>query len=165
MKMFFYWKLAATGIVKNRKIYFPYILSCIGMIMMEYIIIFLATDSSVTSLPGGGDVQMFIMMGVGIIAVFAAFFLFYTNSFLMRRRKKEFGLYSILGMGRRNLVLVLFWESVFITLLSLAAGIVLGILFSKAAQILMAYMLHSSAGFSLSVSLRAIETDLSLIHI
>ncbi len=159
MKMFFYWKLAATGIVKNRKIYFPYILSCIGMIMMEYIIIFLATDSSVTSLPGGGDVQMFIMMGVGIIAVFAAFFLFYTNSFLMRRRKKEFGLYSILGMGRRNLVLVLFWESVFITLISLAAGIVLGILFSKAAQILMAYMLHSSAGFSLSVSLRAIETD------
>ena len=89
---------------------------------------------------------MFIMMGVGIIAVFAAFFLFYTNSFLMRRRKKEFGLYSILGMGRRNLVLVLFWESVFITLISLAAGIVLGILFSKAAQILMAYMLHSSAG-------------------
>ena len=51
MKMFFYWKLAATGIYKNRKIYLPYILSCIGMVMMEYIIIFLATDKSVTSLP------------------------------------------------------------------------------------------------------------------
>ena len=162
MKMFFYWKLAATGIYKNRKIYLPYILSCIGMVMMEYIIIFLATDKSVTSLPGGGDVQMFILMGVGIIAVFATFFLFYTNSFLMRRRKKEFGLYSILGMGRKNLVLVLFWESVIITLIALAAGIVFGVLFSKAAQIAMAYMLHSSAGFSLAVSPKAIQTDVTI---
>lgn len=158
MKMFFYWKLAGTGIFKNRRIYFPYILSCIGMVMMEYIIIFLASDPSVTSLPGGGDMQMFIQLGVGIIAVFSTFFLFYTNSFLMRRRKKEFGLYSILGMGQRNLVLVLFWESVFITLIALIAGVLLGIIFSKGAQIVMAYMLHATAGFSLSVGGKAIET-------
>ena len=128
------------------------------MVMMEYIIIFLASDPSVTSLPGGGDMQMFIQLGVGIIAVFSTFFLFYTNSFLMRRRKKEFGLYSILGMGQRNLVLVLFWESVFITLIALIAGVLLGIIFSKGAQIVMAYMLHATAGFSLSVGGKAIET-------
>lgn len=157
MKAVFYWKLAMSGIYKNRKIYFPYILSCIGMIMMEYIIIFLTTDESVAKLPGGGTMQMFLGLGIGIIAVFSLFFLFYTNSFLMRRRKKEFGLYSILGMGRFNLELVLFWESLFIAVVSLVLGLLCGILFSKAAQLVMAYMLNGDGGFSLRVGPMAIQ--------
>lgn len=157
MKAVFYWKLAISGIYKNRKIYFPYILSCIGMIMMEYIIIFLTTDESVANLPGGGTMQMFLGLGIGIIAVFSLFFLFYTNSFLMRRRKKEFGLYSILGMGRFNLELVLFWESLFIAVVSLILGLLGGILFSKAAQLVMAYMLHGDGGFSLRVGPMAMQ--------
>lgn len=157
MKAVFYWKLAMSGIYKNRKIYFPYILSCIGMIMMEYIIIFLTTDESVANLPGGGTMQMFLGLGIGIIAIFSLFFLFYTNSFLMRRRKKEFGLYSILGMGRFNLELVLFWESLFIAVVSLILGLLGGILFSKAAQLVMAYMLHGDGGFSLRVGPMAMQ--------
>ena len=157
MKAMFYWKLALSGIYKNRKIYFPYILSCIGMVMMEYIVSFLASDQSVASLPGGGQMQMLIGLGVGIIGVFALFFLFYTNAFLMRRRKKEFGLYSILGMGRRNLERVLLWESLFIAVISIGAGLALGILFSKAAQLLMAYMLQGNAGFSLHIGSDAIK--------
>lgn len=157
MKIFFYWKLAATSIYKNRSIYVPYILSCIGMIMMEYIVIFLACDQSVANLPGGTNMQMFIGMGMGIIAVFALIFLFYTNSFLMKRRKKEFGLYSILGMGRINLIFVLFCESVFIAVISIAAGIILGILFSKAAQLFMIYMLQGNGGFSMMVPVKVME--------
>ena len=160
MKLFFYWKLALTGIYKNRKIYFPYILSCIGMVMMEYIIIFLATDQSVAALPGGATMQMLIGLGIGVIAVFATFFLFYTNSFLMRRRKKEFGLYSILGMGRWNLKLVLLCESLVIAVFSLVMGLLLGILFSKAAELVMAYILKGNAGFSLHVGGKAIGMTL-----
>lgn len=157
MRAVFYWKLALSGIYKNRKIYFPYILSCVGMIMMEYIIIFLSSDKSVTVLPGGESMQMLLGLGIGIIAVFSMFFLFYTNSFLMRRRKKEFGLYSILGMGRKNLELVLFWESLFIAVISLVLGLICGILFSKAAQLAMAYMLGGDGGFSLHVGGMAIR--------
>ena len=68
------------------------------MIMMEYIIIFLTTDESVANLPGGGTMQMFLGLGIGIIAIFSLFFLFYTNSFLMRRRKKK-NLASIVFLG------------------------------------------------------------------
>lgn len=157
MKILFYWKLAATSIYKNRSIYVPYILSCIGMIMMEYIVIFLASDQSVANLPGGTNMQMFISMGMGIIAVFAMIFLFYTNAFLMRRRKREFGLYSILGMGRSNLILVLLWESIFIAVISIVIGISLGILFSKGAQLLMVYMLQGSGGFSMTVPVKVIQ--------
>ena len=80
-------------------------------------------------------------MGCGVIGVFSLIFLFYTNSFLIRRRKKEFGLYNILGMGKGNLARILIWESVIVAVISLAGGLICGILFSKLAELCMANML------------------------
>ena len=110
MRKIFYLKLAVSGMYKNRKTYLPYLLTCIGMVMMYYIIGFLTTADSVATMKGGSEMQMILGFGQGVIAVFALIFLFYTNSFLIRRRKKEFGLYNILGMGKWNLFRVMFWE-------------------------------------------------------
>lgn len=129
MKKSFYPKLAWTGIRKNRRLYTPYILTCIGMVMMFYIVAFLSGGSVLKSIPGGDTMQMMLGLGTGVISVFALIFLFYTSSFLTRRRKKEFGLYNILGMGKRNLGRILIWESLIVAVIALGAGLFAGIVF------------------------------------
>ncbi|MFR1518644.1 MAG: ABC transporter permease [Clostridia bacterium] len=151
MKRGFYPKLALTGISKNRKTYVPYILTCAGMIMMFYIISFLSKNDTIAAMPGGGTIQAMLSMGCGVMIVFALIFLFYTNSFLIRRRKKEFGLYNILGMGKGNLARILFWESVIIAAISYAGGLLCGILFSKIAELVMTRILHGDVSFHFSV--------------
>ena len=109
MKFGLYPKLAFEGIKKNKRLYIPYILTCVGMIIMYYIIIFIQTDKAIANLPlGASGVVMVLELGGWVVAFFSLLFLFYTNSFLMRRRKKEFGLYNILGMGKFNLARIIF---------------------------------------------------------
>lgn len=165
MKYGLYPKLAWTGIVKNKKIYVPYILTCIGMVMMFYIISFLSSNPTVGSIPGGATMQLILMLGSGIIGVFSAIFLFYTNSFLMRRRKKEFGLYNILGMGKRNLIQVLVWECLMITVISLTVGMGVGILFSKLGELLMIHILGGVTDFSFQVSGKSIWNTILLFGV
>ena len=140
-----YPRLAVTGIIKNRRTYLPYILTCTGMIMMYYIISFLSESDFVREMSGGKILQLYLGFGCGVMVVFSAIFLFYTNSFLIRRRKTEFGLYNILGMGKRNIAVILIWETVFIYIFSLAAGLACGVLFSKLAELLLAKMLADTA--------------------
>ena len=99
MKGMFYPRLAVTGILKNKKTYFPYILTCVGMIMMYYIITFLSAEESISLLRGGPQIQTLLNIGRGVLALFSVIFLFYTNSFLIKNRKREFGLYNILGLS------------------------------------------------------------------
>ena len=151
MTSLLYPRLAVTGIMKNRRTYLPYILTCSGMIMMFYIISFLSVSGFVREMKGGDIMQAYLDLGCGVIVIFSAIFLFYTNSFLIRRRKTEFGLYNILGMGKRNIALILMWETVIIYLFSLVAGIGCGVLFSKLAELLLAKMLNSGASAEFSV--------------
>ena len=151
MKGGFYIRLAKDGIMKNRKLYFPYILTCICMIMMFYIIYYLGFSADFTSVRGGDMLQSFLSLGVFVIAIFSLIFLYYTNSFLIRRRQKEFGLYNILGMGKRNLVKILVWENVLTAVLSIAAGLLLGILFSKLAELAAIRILGGQTGFAIRV--------------
>ena len=99
------------------------------MIMMYYIVSFLSISKELASIRGGEMLQGLLSMGVFVVAVFALIFLYYTNSFLIRKRKKELGLYNILGMGKRNLVRILLWENILTAVISLVIGIVFGILF------------------------------------
>ena len=162
MKKGFYSKLAWTGIRKNKKLYTPYILTCIGMVMMFYIVSFLSISDILNSMPGGDTMQMMLGFGCGVIGVFALIFLFYTNSFLVRRRKKEFGLYNILGMGKWNLARVLLWESLIIAGISLAIGLFFGIVFSKFAELAMINILSAEITFSLTIAPQAIIQTLAL---
>ncbi len=152
MSLGFYPKLAMDGIRKNRRMYVPYLLTCAGMAAMFYILAFLCDSPAMQSLPGAVSLGIMLRLGTGVIAVFACIFLFYTNSFLMRRRKKEFGLYNILGMSKRNLARVLFWETLISAALSLAAGLAVGVAFSKLAELVLVRLALGDIGYSLSVS-------------
>ena len=162
MKNGLYTKLAWTGIQKNRKLYLPYMLTCIGMVMMCYIVSFLKYSPVFGSLPGGDTVQAFLNMGFGVMCVFSLLFLFYTNSFLIRRRKTEFGLYNILGMDKGNLSRVLIWESLILLAFALVGGLAGGILFSKLAELLMVNILETDAAFTFTINSQSIITTVIL---
>ena len=151
MKKGIYRSLATAGIKNNKKLYLPYILTCTGTVAMCYIISFLSMSPVFGSVKGGDTAQMLLGLGFGVMCVFSLIFLFYTNSFLIRRRKKEFGLYNVLGLGKRNLALVLALETLTVAAISVAAGLFCGILFSKMAELLMLKILRSTATYTFSV--------------
>lgn len=156
MKKRFYLRLALDGIRKNKQMYIPYMLTCIGMVMMYYIIIFLQNCKTLSYMRGWAEVSSMLGLGSFIIAIFACIFLFYTNSLLIRRRKKEFGLYNILGMDKRNISKILFWETIIITLTSLCFGLIGGISLSKLAELALVNIMRSDVNYNLSVSLTSI---------
>ena len=160
MKLRLYPKLALDGIRKNKRLYFPYILTCSGMVMMFYIIHYLAGMSLLEQMSGGSSTAMMLGFGTWIVALFALIFLFYTNSFLVRRRQKEFGLYNILGMGKGNLSLLLLWETVILFVLSVTVGLLSGILLSKLAELGLTRVLGGEITYAFTVSLDALKDTL-----
>lgn len=156
MKRAFYLRLAWDGIRKNKKLYIPYILTCVCMTAMFYIVSFLSKEDFVQNISGGSEIQGILYLGSIVIGIFSLLILFYTNSFLIRRRKKEFGLYNILGMNKYNLSRVLIWESIIIYAISLVCGLGFGILFSKFAELIMINILMEGTNFDLKVNLESI---------
>ncbi|MCH5203879.1 MAG: ABC transporter permease [Oscillospiraceae bacterium] len=165
MKTGFYPRLAADGIRKNKRMYLPFILTCTGMVMMYYIVEYLATCDVIDHISGGATMRAIFELGSWVIAIFAAIFLFYTNSFLMRRRKKEFGLYNILGMGKRNIAGILFWEIIIIAAISTGGGLLAGIAFSKFAELGMVNVMHGEVTYSLSISVVSVLMTLIIFGI
>lgn len=162
MKLSIYPQLAINSIRKNKRLYTPYILTCSGMIMMFYIMAFLTNGKAIENMAGADFIYIVLNLGCIVIGVFSLIFLFYTNSFLIRRRKKEFGLYNILGMGKPNLAIVLICESVIITVISLAIGLFFGILFSKFAELVMVNILKLDADFSFTIEWSAVKITIIL---
>lgn len=131
MNSLLYAKLAKTNLSKNRQNILPYLLSCIGTVIMFYIMSTLAVSDGFKKMIGEAAIQEVMQFGVYIIGLFAVIFLIYSNSFLTKRRKKEFGLFQILGMEKKHLAKILFFESLYLWILSVGAGILLGILCYK----------------------------------
>lgn len=159
MKAGFSPKLALLGIKKNARLYVPYLLSCAFMAAVLYVIAFLAATPALYVVNGKIDgagtttIQLVMSLGSGVISIFAALFLFYTNSFLLRRRKKEFGLYSVLGMDRGALGTILFWETLMAAAFTLVAGLGFGVLLSYVSQAVLLRLLGLPAvAFSVSIS-------------
>ena len=152
MKAGLYPKLAWDGIHKNKRFYLPYILTCIGMVMMFYIIHYLAAMPTLKDMPGGRTMEMVLGFGFWIVALFAVIFLFYTNSFLMRRRQKEFGLYNMLGMGKGHLSILLFWENAILFVISMVGGLLSGILLSKMAELCLVTVLNGETDYTLYIN-------------
>lgn len=157
MKPAFFSRLAADGIRKNQKLYTPYILSCIGMVGMFYILCSLSYSPYVQGIKHGGDLAFILSLGKFVVGAFALLFLFYTNSFLVKRRYREFGLYSILGMDRKGNTKIVVWESVVVAGIGLAGGLVVGILLSKLAELGLLKMTGEQAGLDLTVAKEAVE--------
>ena len=153
MSKMFYAKLAAINIKKNGKTYFPYILTCISTIIMFYILCSISLDDGLNNMSGGGALRSILILGDFVIGLFSIIFLFYTNSFLIKRRKKELGLYNILGMEKRHIAKVLIWETFFVTIISMVVGLIGGILLSKLMFLVLLKLLNFTVpmGFSISV--------------
>ncbi len=154
----FYFKLAVQNIRKNRKIYIPYMLMSIFITAMFYIMRSLTLSKSLRKMEGGTYMGQMLGIGSVIIGIFALVFLFYINSFLMKRRKKEFGLYSILGMEKRHLGKIVFWENFTIGLMSIIGGILLGVLLNKLVFLLLANMLHGDIPLGFEIPVEAIQS-------
>lgn len=152
MRLGVYPKLAWTGMRSNRKLYLPYLITCIGMVLLYYIVDFLSLSKTVGTLPGGQFIQEMLALGSWIIALFAGIFLLYSSSFLMRRRKKEFGLYNILGMGKRNISIVLLWESMITVVISIVVGLFGGVALSKLAELCIVNIMGGDVTYTLTIS-------------
>ena len=150
-----YPRLAWQGITKNKRLYLPFLLTCVGMVMMTYILLSLASSPILKTFPGGGIMPMILGMGSFVMAAFAVLFLFYTNSFLIRRRNREFGLYNILGMGKGNLAKVLAWETVIMALISIVGGEALGIALGKLFELLLVNIVDGTVQMQFTVSVPA----------
>lgn len=158
----FYWKLAFTNLKGNRRVYLPYLLSSVGIIMMFYSINALGQGIDQGALYGGTTVASMMGLGVFVIGLFAVLFLFYTNSFIIKRRKKELGLYNILGMEKRHIAHILFRETLLLAVCSLALGLGLGIVFSRVLFWLLGLLLGTNLAVAFVVPASAITATLGL---
>ena len=157
MKRGFYPRLAWSGMRKNSKLYLPYTLACIGMTAMFYILMHLAYSPALKLIPSSTSVSVTLSLGSFVMGVFSLLFLFYTNSFLVRRRFKEFGLYNVLGMNKGNISRVLAWEALINALISLAGGLFLGIALSKLAELGLVNIMGGDTDLDLRISVKALE--------
>ena len=160
MKTGYYSRLAADGIRKNRRLYLPYLLTCVLMVAMFYILAYLSRAPFMAYIGGGNALAWVLNLGSFVIAVFSVFFLFYTNSFLIRRRKKEFGLFNILGMDKRSIGRILFWESLIAALVALACGLGVGIALSKMAELGLVNLVGLDISFEFTLSREAVRYTL-----
>ncbi len=149
MRAGFYSKLAWEGIRKNKRLYFPYILTGCVMVMMYYILSYLTESPALVQMPGGSVLMTILPLGCVVIAFFSLLFLFYTNSFLNRQRYREFGLYNILGMDKGNISKIMIWESIYVCSITLITGLIAGIALSKAAELMLLNLLKMDVSFDL----------------
>ena len=153
-----YRRLAWDGIRKNKQLYFPYLLTGSVMVMIFYILYAMTDATWMASVRGSGWAVYVMQLGSIVIGVFSLLFLFYTNSFLVRQRYKEFGLYNVLGMDKRNISRVLFWENLYVALITLLCGFILGIAMSKAAELALMNLLHQPIDYRIRLSPKAVVT-------
>ena len=165
MKGLLYFRLAWSGIQKNRKLYLPYCLTIIGMVMMSYIMQALSYAPALHAMKGGSNLEAILSLGKLVIAVFAAIFLLYTNSFLIRRRYREFGLYNVLGMDKNALCRVAFWENLIVAVIGLAVGLAMGTLLYKLAELGLVNMVQGQVDDSFVVEPESLEFTLVIFAV
>ena len=160
-KRSFYPKLAAQNMKNNRQFYIPYLLATIGTTAAFYILAAIVNDPGAGRLGEGTTngqayVSAFMTLGMFVVGLFSCIFLLYTNSFLIKRRKKEFGLYNVLGMGKGNIGTIMVFETIYTMLIGIAGGIGVGILLHKLVTLLLHKMMRFEVHFGFMISAKAI---------
>lgn len=156
-----YQRLAVTNLKNNHKTYVPYILTSVLTVMMYYIMDALSYNKSI----GKGQVQAVLQTAVPIIAIFAVIFLFYTNSFLIKRRKKEIGVYNILGMGKRHIAKMLLTETVITAVVGILGGLAGGLIFSRLMYLVLLKILRYDVRMEFEVSWVSVSKTLVLFGV
>lgn len=162
MNKVFYPRLAIINIKKDSKTYITYIITCIGTIIMFYIMHAISINEGLDGKSGSGALKSILHLGTIIIGIFSAIFLYYTNSFLLKRRKKEIGLYNILGLEKKHIARVLLFENLIISLISLFLGIAIGTILNKLMFLALLKMLSFPVAFGFSISVPSIFMTLKV---
>lgn len=151
-----YRRLALNNIRKNKNTFFPFSLSCIAMIAMFYMLHSIQLQADDNLFFGARTMRTILGFGTIICGVFSLFVVFYTNSFLMKRRSKEFGLYSILGMEKKHISRVVFWEIAVVGAASIIIGLLSGMLFSKLMFMVLLKIMHLQTDFAFKISVESL---------
>ena len=149
--MSLYTRLAWDGIRKNGRLYLPYILTCVGMVTMYYMMSERCASDLLRYMKGGGSSHLILGLGSWVIAVFSALFLYYTNSFLIRRRQREFGLYHVLGLGKRHIALLCVIETAMTAVIALVAGLAIGVGLSFAVELGLRSSMETEVAFTFAI--------------
>lgn len=160
MNKHIYTKLAVSNILKNGKIYLPYLLTVLGSMMIYFLIGSIGSNPNIYSLEnqkeafkGAMTLCGIIQSGTFLMSLFIFIFLLYANSFILKHQKKQFGLYRALGMERKHIVKIIFVEEMTIMGVGLVAGLVTGILLDKLMLVILFKIIGQTAlsGFFLNV--------------
>lgn len=152
MSRVFYARLAVSNMKKNRRFTLPYLLTGVFLVMMFYINGALAANPDLVEATGSASMLRVMNMSVAIVGIFSVIMLFYADSFMMKRRKKELGLYNILGMEKKHIGRTLFWETVYAWIIAVIGGFVCGLLFSKLVFLIAEKMLNMKTGLDFYIS-------------
>ena len=159
-------RLAKQNIRNNKSTYIPYMITCIFCVAMIYMMEFLRDCPTLDQAVRQADeVRMIVFTGEIVVEIFCIIFLIYSNSFLMKRRQKEIGLYNILGLERNHIGIVMFLETIITSIGSLAGGIAAGIIGSKLALLLLLKLLHIPSVLGFYISVKGIFTCLFMFGI
>jgi len=159
MKQRYYFKLAFTNIRKNKNAFFPFLLSTIIMSAMFYMLFSISLQSDGVYY-GASYMKDILMMGNRISGIVSTIIIFYTNTFLMKQRSQELGLYNVLGMEKKHIAKVVTWETAVIAFLGTALGLLSGIIFAKFLFLVLIRMVRLSPEFSFSVSGKGISATI-----
>ncbi len=148
--------MARVGIRNNQPIYYPYLLTCMGMTAMIYILIYLANCQMVKTIYGSATLQAFLYFGLGVAVLMALLIILYANGFVIKRRHKELGLYNILGLEKRHIAVIMFFEMIYSFLAGWIGGVGCGLLFSKLMQLLLTKLVRLPVTLDFEISVPGI---------
>ena len=148
----FFPRLALVNLLRNGRYYGPYLLSCGGTAAMFYILCYLTDSQIVASVRGAGYLQSLMYLGCIVVFLFSIVLLLYANSFVMKRRRRELGLYNILGLEKRHIALLCLWETIYCALASIGGGLVAGVFFSKLMLLLLLKISRLPVEFGFEIS-------------
>lgn len=158
----FYPKFAISNIKKNSKHYIPYIITCITTMAMYYIMVDISKQSGLDNFFGSDSLKIILSLGAYVIGIFSAIFLFYTNSFLIKNRKKEFGVLNILGMEKKHILKIIFCETIYVFFIIFILGIISGLVFSKLLYMVLLKLLKFDVSLGFGISTEGIIKSLAL---
>ena len=153
--------LAIEGIKKNRQLYLPYIISSVCIIAITYIVSYFCYSKTIISSIGGEVISSIMLLGFMVMALFSLIFIFYTHSFLFKRRKKEFGLYNVLGLAKKDICKIVFLDNIYVDIITILLGLGVGILFSKFAEL--AYFKIVAKPYSIAFNLPVLSLLMTLM--
>lgn len=161
----FFPRLALVNLVRNGRFYGPYLLSCGMTAAMYYILSYLTRSDIVASVRGAGYLQSLMYIGTLVVALFAVVLLLYANSFVMKRRRRELGLYNILGLEKRHIAHLMVWETVYCAAAAILGGLAAGVLLSKLVLLLLLQVSHLPVQYGFEISLPGMANTAALFGI